>query len=78
MATPENGIKEAVRRPSRFYPLLTFTAWAFTGFAAIRWPDSTVGKSFDAMTILFALMLREAMARSQDYYQRASRREEKK
>ena len=73
----EEEPKPAARRPSRFYPLLTFSAWALTGATAVIWPDSPPAKSFDAMSILFALMLREAMARSQDYYNRQVKKETK-
>jgi hypothetical protein len=51
-----------------FYALVTFAAWLITGAASIRWPDSALAKSFEAMTVLLALMLREALARSQSYF----------
>lgn len=74
--TPEPKPPSA-RRPSRFYPLLTLGAWLVSGVAGIRWPQSALGQSFTTMTVIFALVLNNAQTRSQDYYNRASRREDK-
>lgn len=65
------------RRPSRFYPLLTGCAWALSGLVGLRWPQSLLGQSFNTITLIFALVLNNAQARSQDYYSRASKREDK-
>lgn len=71
------GANNNTRRPSRFYPLLTFGAWLVSGAAGVRWPQSLLGQSFTAMTVIFALVLNNAQMRSQDYYNRASKREDK-
>ena len=64
-------------RGSRFYAVLTFIAWLLTGIASVRWPSSGLAQEFHAMSVLLAIMLREAMSRSQDYFARRQRERDK-
>lgn len=60
----------SVRRPSRFYPMMTFVAWLLSGAASVRWPASEFGKSFLVITGVFVVVLQNAQNRSQDFYNR--------
>lgn len=53
----------------RFYALVTVMVWLVAGFASVRWPDTALAKSFEAVTVLLALMLREALGRTQSYFE---------
>jgi len=63
-------------RGSRFYAVLTFIAWLLTGIASVRWPSSGLAQEFHAMSVLLAIMLREAMGRSQEYFARRQREQD--
>lgn len=65
------------RSGSKFYALLTFVAWLLTGIASVRWPSSALAGEFHAMSVLLAIMLREAMSRSQNYFTNRERERER-